>query len=57
MNRVENIENLFLISAMFKNFEENVKATIDYCNRYNIKRFIAADRFNGVNQQVIKNMS
>lgn len=55
MNRVENIENLFLVSAMFKNFDENVKAAIDYCNRNNINRFITADRFNGVNKQVIKN--
>jgi predicted amidohydrolase len=57
MNRDEDIENLFLISAMFNNFNENVKAGIDYCNRFNIKRFITADRFNGVKQQVLKNLA
>ena len=57
MNRVENIENLFLISAMFDKFRENVEAGIDYCIKYNIKRFITADRFNGVKQQVLKNIA
>lgn len=51
-NRImdQNIENLFLISAMFYNFNENVKAGIDYCKKYDIKRFITADRFNGIKQ-------
>jgi predicted amidohydrolase len=44
------IENLFLISAMFYNFIENVKAGIDYCKKHEIKRFITADRFNGIKQ-------
>lgn len=57
MNGVENIENLFLISAMFNKFNENVEAGIDYCIKHNIKRFITADRFNGVNQQVLENIA
>ncbi len=51
----KDIENLFLISAMFYKFSENVKAGIDYCNKCKIKRFITADRFNGINQTVINN--
>lgn len=57
MNRVDNIENLFLISAMFNNFNENIKAAIDYCNRLKISRFISADRFNGVKQQILKGIA
>jgi predicted amidohydrolase len=46
----QNIENLFLISAMFYNFNEKVKTGIDYCKKFNIKRFITADRFNGIEE-------
>ena len=47
---IQNIENLFLISAMFNNFSETLKAGIRYCKQFNIKRFITADRFNGIKQ-------
>jgi len=57
MNRGEDIENLFLISAMFNNFDENVKAAIDYCNRFNIRKFVTVDRFNGVQQQILRNFT
>jgi predicted amidohydrolase len=51
----QNIENLFLISAMFYRFSENLKAGIDYCKKCKIKRFITADRFNGIIQTVVNN--
>ena len=53
MDLIQNIENFFLISAMFNNFEENIKSGIAYCKQYNVKRFIYADRFNGIKQQEI----
>jgi len=44
------IENLFLISAMFYNFQKNVDLGKEYIKKKNIQRFIIADRFNGIKQ-------
>ena len=49
----KDIENVFLISAMFNKFDENMKLGIDYCERHGIKRFISADRFNGIKETII----
>ena len=43
------IENLFVISAMFHKFEENTKMCLNYCKQHKIKRFVTSDRFFGLN--------
>jgi hypothetical protein len=51
------VENIFLISAMLHNFDETRANTIAYCKRWNVKRFISADRFNGIQCQRIEKLS
>jgi hypothetical protein len=48
-----NVENLFLISAMFNKFVEKTENAIEFCKENGIKRFISADRFHGLKQTII----